>query len=93
MFTDGRTDVPRHRQTDAQTDGQTAPCHNMSVFSKRAYNKRPQAKCPPTFEVSVCGEYVYNIYILNNVLIFYNPLNRLIFNFPICCKEQLTEKK
>ena len=63
-----------------------------SVFSKRAYNKRPQAMCPLTFEMSVCGEYVYNIYVLNNVLIFYNPLNRLIFNFPICCKAQLTEK-
>ena len=25
------------------------------------YNKRPQAKCPPTCEMSVCGEYVYNM--------------------------------
>ena len=30
-------------------------------------------------EMSVCGEYVYNIYVLNNVLRFYNPFNILIF--------------
>ena len=42
-------------------------------------NKRPQAKCPPTFEISVCGECVYNMYVLNNVLRFYNHFNRIIF--------------
>ena len=26
-------------------------------------NKRPQAKCPPTCEMSVCGEYVCNMYV------------------------------
>ena len=26
-------------------------------------NKRPQARCPPTCEMSVCGEYVYNVYV------------------------------
>ena len=25
--------------------------------------KRPQAKCPQKFEMSVCGEYVHNIYV------------------------------
>ena len=54
------------------------------------FNKSPQAKCPPTFEMSVCSEYVYNINAIND---FYNPSDRLFFfNFPICCKEQFTEK-
>ena len=26
-------------------------------------DKRPQAKCPPTCEMSVCGEYIYTMYI------------------------------
>ena len=26
-------------------------------------DKRPQAKCPQMFEMSICGEYVYNIYV------------------------------
>ena len=30
-------------------------------------NKRPQAKCPPTCEMSVCGEYVYNMYVKNAI--------------------------
>ena len=29
----------------------------------RDYNKRPQGKCPPTCEMSVYGEYVYNMYV------------------------------
>ena len=34
---------------------------NAKTKVKEAHNKRPQAKCPPTFEMSICGEYVYNI--------------------------------
>ena len=30
-------------------------------------NKRSQAKCPPTCEMSVCGEYVYNMYVKNAI--------------------------
>ena len=26
-------------------------------------NKRPQAKCLQKFEMSICGEYVYNMYV------------------------------
>ena len=29
-----------------------------SVFCNLKKDKRPQAKCPPTCEMSVCGEYV-----------------------------------
>ena len=28
---------------------------------KNAKNVRPEAKCPPMFEMSICGEYVYHI--------------------------------
>ena len=34
-----------------------------TVATKEKENKRPQAKCPPTFEMSICGDYVYNIYV------------------------------
>ena len=30
-------------------------------------DKRPQAKCPPTCEMSVFGEYVYNMYVKNYI--------------------------
>ena len=36
-----------------------------TVKGKR--NKRPQAKCLPTCEMSVCGEYVYNMYVKNAI--------------------------
>ena len=36
----------------------------VNVFSTRTKaNKRPQAKHPPTCEMSVCGEYVYSMYV------------------------------
>ena len=31
--------------------------------SIQCHHKRPQAKCSPTCEMSVCGEYVYNMYV------------------------------
>ena len=34
-------------------------------INKLSINTRPQAKCPPTCEMSVCGEYVYNMYVKN----------------------------
>ena len=33
------------------------------VTHNEVSNKRPQAKCPPTCEMSVCGEYVYIMYV------------------------------
>ena len=35
--------------------------HNIDPGLYRT--KRPQAKCSPTCEMSVCGEYVYNMYV------------------------------
>ena len=36
----------------------------VNVFSTRTKaNKKPQAKCPPTCEMSVCGEYVYSMFV------------------------------
>ena len=46
-------------------DGGSNPCLQV----KKVLNatlimiKRPQAKCPPTVEMSMCGEYVYDMYV------------------------------
>ena len=36
-------------------------------YEQNNNNKRPQAKCPPTCEMSVYGEYVYNMYVKNAI--------------------------
>ena len=35
--------------------------NGWKTAGKAAKNKRPQEKCPPTCEMSLCGEYVYNM--------------------------------
>ena len=47
--------------------------HTVFVVAWRCFliiviNKRPQTKCPPTFEMPVCGEYIYYIYIFKKKL-------------------------
>ena len=38
--------------------------NNPTVFEEKIkFDKRPQAKCPLMCEMSVCGEYVYNMYV------------------------------
>ena len=46
----------------------TVKVETMSFLFKCKPNKRPQAKCPPTCEMSVCGEYAYNMYVIMFVL-------------------------
>ena len=38
--------------------------HLLYKPTKYSFKKRQQAKCPPTFEMTVCGEYVYNMYVI-----------------------------
>ena len=51
----------------------------ISLLSKvvriQNLNKRPEAKCPPTCEMSVCGQYVYNMYVKNAIKGMANSLS------------------
>ena len=39
---------------------------SIDIACRNSANKRPQAKCPRTFEMSVCGDHVNNISVQNN---------------------------
>ena len=58
--TNERTYVRTYVLTYIRTGQTLYPLHNFVV---RGDNKRPQSKSPPTCEMSVCGEYVYNMYV------------------------------